>query len=277
MMERIESLLQEYSRSLPHEKKAELESAMWAATPPHERNKGGIGVHLSKILNASIYEISLRHSIWRLGAAGAPIWRELERQMTLGESRRIIQRAKRRAKREGKLSDAIVKEVNIFTDPGGMRPKAKKGRPPGKIGTDGESRDFWSSMRSAAVERFEEQLGEDFPHMERQRMIQNFLSDLDTVFRDHRARIKRAATSQEERRQISRRDLRSACQILNVPIPRVGRLPDMKAAKNKFRKLAREYHPDKNAGDEATSQLFNEVVEAWETLQSYKENMRESN
>lgn len=36
--------------------------------------------------------------------------------------------------------------------------------------------------------------------------------------------------------------------------------------KKAFRKLAREYHPDKNGGDEKKGQLFREINEAYETL-----------
>lgn len=46
----------------------------------------------------------------------------------------------------------------------------------------------------------------------------------------------------------------------------VGRSADDKELKNAFRKLAMQFHPDRNAGDETCEQRFKEINEAYECL-----------
>ncbi len=46
----------------------------------------------------------------------------------------------------------------------------------------------------------------------------------------------------------------------------VGRDADEKAIKSAFRKMAKEYHPDRNQGDDTAEQKFKEINEAYEVL-----------
>ena len=46
----------------------------------------------------------------------------------------------------------------------------------------------------------------------------------------------------------------------------VSKSADEKEIKSAFRKLARQYHPDKNPGDKAAEDKFKEINEAYEVL-----------
>ncbi|HEX7878975.1 MAG TPA: DnaJ domain-containing protein, partial [Candidatus Eisenbacteria bacterium] len=46
----------------------------------------------------------------------------------------------------------------------------------------------------------------------------------------------------------------------------VARDADVDAIKKAYRKLAMQYHPDRNPGDAAAEESFKEATEAWEVL-----------
>ena len=48
----------------------------------------------------------------------------------------------------------------------------------------------------------------------------------------------------------------------------VSRDADEKQLKSAFRKLAKQYHPDANPGDEKAEQKFKEIAEAYEVLKT---------
>ena len=268
MKPRIEEMMEEHPSLTSQKRKAEVEAEIWNAVPAHERSDGGIGRHLAKELDVSIYEVTLRHSIWRVGTAADPIWEKLSGRMTLGQARTVLQRAKKRARREGTLRSAIVEEVKDFERSNGNKLGSGKTSRRSFQEKDGESRKFWSSLRSSVGEWFRGALGEA-PEPVRKRLLKDFMVDMDILFRDHQLRLGRAVATQEEKRRVGRKAVLGACQTLGIDPPGVGKRANMAQAKKKMKSLGREYHPDRNPGDPNVSNLFHEVMEAWKTIQAY--------
>ena len=276
-MTRIDALKERYPTLTSQKDKAEAEADIWNAVPTHERSSGGIGGHLSKVLGTSVYEISLRHSVWRAGSAADPVWERLDGEMTLSTARTVLKKARARARTEGTLRNAILREMEDYDRSDGNKLGSGKTSRRAYQERDGESRKFWSSLRTTVTDWFKSTLREDVPKTETDRLVKEFLVDVDIVFRDHQLRLGRTAAQQEEKKKVGRKAVLSACQTLGVDPPGVGKRPDMIQAKKKMRSLGREYHPDRNPGDPNVSNLFHEVMEAWETIQAYDGNLAERN
>ena len=80
-----------------------------------------------------------------------------------------------------------------------------------------------------------------------------------------------------DRRQIAittNRALRRACEHLGVDPPTRRKKLDLEAAKSKYKKLAAQYHPDRNHSDGAASQ-FKAICESWDVISNYAEQEKE--
>lgn len=64
----------------------------------------------------------------------------------------------------------------------------------------------------------------------------------------------------------SRREFLASCEDLGVPPPAVGKPFNLVAARRKYHRLAREYHPDVNPGNEVQ---FRRAKQAFETIELY--------
>lgn len=68
---------------------------------------------------------------------------------------------------------------------------------------------------------------------------------------------------------------RQACEVLGVVVPKKGWRVDAIAARRAHRKLAAQYHPDRNGGSDRLVAQYQAVNEAWEVIQNYNEQLEE--
>jgi hypothetical protein len=141
------------------------------------------------------------------------------------------------------------------------------------------------------------------PDVENSRKFRSLLNTLTTAFVDHRLEeldesVKRdlvrdfefevRVTYEDLLRKISgfRKELgmtgmdtitfstaKQACEVLGVEPPKKSEQVDAITARRAHRKLASQFHPDRNGGSEKLVAQYQAVNEAWEVIQQYNEQL----
>lgn len=102
-------------------------------------------------------------------------------------------------------------------------------------------------------------------------LVSGFEIEVDSAFTDLLRKLQgiRGNNGARDIVQTRRRDLKRACEFLNIQLPARGGAIDMDAARRAHRKLSAQLHPDlTNNNDQLTGQYI-EVQKAWEIITGY--------
>lgn len=132
---------------------------------------------------------------------------------------------------------------------------------------------FWSDIRQRIIvyaSRSERKIDEA-RFEQRLREFEANLRELVHRFTDNVSRLR-----VHDEPAVSRRKLLDACHTLNMSPPKIGKLADMKVAKNQKRAMVRVYHTDVT-GNESTRSAYEAVIAAFDIIEQYNEQLQGGN
>lgn len=299
----LEEMVEAYKndvRTLTERGKAVREKALWEACMREGAHRSGERKHMRRewlrdVVGVPIKESERRQSLLSVGSAAEPIWEEIEHRNLHPQSasvmltiakvfahdenipmREAVPRAvaSYNARPITIMVDGMVVKKRELSPRGSPRPRAagiRSKRKQEKPAT--EEAPFLNQVRKQLLEHVESQLKHSPPFVA-DLLTRNFRVGLSVLFDDLRRGLKKAIeqdasyvnTASAERKRVV-----AACHTLNVPVPRVGKPVDLKAALLNRRRLAFEYHVDRHGGDTSTAHLYIEVNNAYDTLEKYNE------
>jgi hypothetical protein len=151
-------------------------------------------------------------------------------------------------------------------------PPVEEAQDPPRPRGPGEGREeYWEKIRTMTRAYVNERLSTT-PSTIRDELVTDMEMEMRAALGRIQARVRRlereARSSAPHR---IRKEVLEWCRVLHLGPPGVGKPVDEKELKSRYRKLAREYHPDKTGGDEAMTAVFRSVDEAFLGLTSYNE------
>lgn len=120
------------------------------------------------------------------------------------------------------------------------------------------------------TEKLASYLPPEIPEPERKRLKTMAHREMLTAYETLRSRFRRRAeqTQGEPTLNVSRLKVTTACKVLNLEPPKVGKPVDLEVAKKHQRAAMRAYHPDVNPNGR---EEFQAAVAAYETLVEYND------
>jgi hypothetical protein len=128
---------------------------------------------------------------------------------------------------------------------------------------------MWSTIRNAVVQISLKKAGNEIDPLALEEANGWFEKEIHRVIDGFTTRIRK--NKKKEIVEINRMQYANACKVLGIVPTEVGEEIDVEVAKAAKKSLARRYHPD--AGGESTEK-YQQVIEAYETVDLYAEQMR---
>ncbi len=248
---------------------------------------------LRDMLGVPIKESERRQAIFNVGAIAEPIWHEIEHnEMHPQSAAYVLSDAKRISGQERipleaaitqaledynarpliyRLDGLIVRKREV-SPKGSPRPRslgirAAKAKGPSHEPSHKDA-SLFSRIRKEVLEHVENKLSHS-PAFVADSIANNFTIGLKVLMDELRRDVKNAMhldsgflnmTSSDRKRVLA------ACHTLGVPPPKVDRPVNLTLARQNWRRLAMQYHPDK---DPTTAAMFLKVNDAHDTLKKY--------
>jgi hypothetical protein len=297
----IELLIQRYKQEAPklsQRELAERELFIWQRLLAHkERGGSHYRTWISHNLGADASWVGARSDILALGPFGDELWhRVTHEKMSPSTASWIVREAKRfAAENQVDLSIAISKALGkydkmptvLMTKDGFIIRRSRQGKK-GKVrgpkqnkrlfaktlvGKIDNDRAFWKSIRRQVKDFLIQDLRNSDPIFV-EGLVEEFSIALRQVNEEFRLKIKKAREEdkgRERRSWLSHEEVSKACQTLQIDPP-IGREPvDLKVANRQKRRLLRVYHPDAQGSTDVTREMYHVVLQAYEMLEKYNE------
>jgi hypothetical protein len=140
--------------------------------------------------------------------------------------------------------------------------------------SDDSERTLWNNIRHNIGALVMEKIGEDIEPAT--------LEEINTWFEGELSNLMNAFTKKLRARkttvavEYNRVQYVSACRTLHIDPSDVGKPIDVGPAKSAKKKLLRAYHPDANGGDTSLQHLCDQIVKAYDVVESYAAQMAKS-
>lgn len=297
---RLETLIEEYKRTksnLNERQKAELENEIWfvygtiQGTKKREERRAWF---VSKFEGTQA-EYDHRQSLINAGKEIDPIWRRLNKGMARHTAIRLFREARQRfhsvsfsenpPKDLSLLSsiDEVLKEYDKIeferrTKDGKIHRASKpySGKP-AKNDKDpiNNAQKFFQHVRVLTDEFLKERLKTVDPYFAKE-LSEEYVDWIREGYNDLRKKVlKHRADAKKERvSKIGRIRFQNACEILAIR-GIFGKPIDLMGAKKSKMQRVKQLHPDKNDGSRETEREFQSVVEAYDLLEAYSEQLGE--
>ncbi len=308
-LEELVQLYRETQDTLSEWEKAELENQIWEARFDREgpglsriserrewfRNKFGG--------NCNIYE--KRSALFRSREWTQPIWDKINGGMPLTTAYPLYKRAKELSKVSGdseqKSLEIILKNpraglppipppsgVQVITAPPVIAPKEEpipvihhkkeKINPkeePSETPQISNSKEYFRRMKDLTDSFVKSSLVDIEPYLADQ-LSQEFTGWVREAYDDLRRKVSKhrqeASRTDNPRKRVSRAVFKRACEVLAFQAV-FGKSLDLRAAKRRMITRARDLHPDRRDGSTETVAEYRAVVEAYQVLEQYTDEM----
>jgi len=299
---KVAALLETYRLATSEYDKAVLEQQLWMTLPKEEQEERRRRVWVNRTTGAPRKPVEER---WTLLGAGEPaeaLWERVTREQMplitacerLKEARGLVSDS------DGKLSlkTAVAMRLQEYdtwpmwrTVDGqsyrrkrGGRTKTTSTKTPKTVSVEDAAetpdRQFWGFIREAVRKFSVSDLNKDIDPLIAEKLRQEFELDLRTLCSEHSAKFYRARVAgtkaQSARVSIKPAKLLSACSALSMDPPKHGKPVDLNRAKTQKKKLVRLYHPDIAGGNDGTRGMYEAVINAYETLSEYNQQLTET-
>ncbi len=286
-----DQLLQEYASVTSEKERARIEAEIWDAIPQSRRESNGI-YQLGKLVDQPGRSVRLRHTLWLAGHEIGRLWDLVESGLSLSTAVKVLDDAKKlyidnHISIDQAISNVVAKlesdkvmvvmndKICYKKDQNGVK-KAKKPQPTTQSLEESKYRAFWQELRILIGQHVDQRLNGSDPETA-DRIKKNFEIDMRIVLSDVQQKINRAVKHKvdlAELKKIGRSEIVQACFVLGIDPPRQLHQVDIDVARRKRGLLAREYHPDKHEGSEAMRDKYHEIMESFDVLQRYNDQLR---
>lgn len=264
---------------------AKTERELFDAATPTERASRSCARFIAAMGGGTVYEVERRQTIYLAGAEAEPLWAELDRGMSLSTAANLL----RGARKSGRtLADVLAHyRANGFElrsvggrmfrrkaqgapaeyDPQAIPPAA----PPVEAPSPPAGNTALDRVRSAVREWIAVTIPEGDGELEA--VSETVWAEMRAVIErtEDRLRRLRGRASGAERGP-SRADLREACALLGLPVPKSGQGLDMAIARRAQRRLLAAAHPDTSGSDD-TVDAFHAVNAAFAIVTAYQDHL----
>lgn len=279
--------------SLSEKEKAQAEKEVWDATDHIVRHSYQRREYLAAFLSGTQAKVQVREALLNAGSAVDILWERIHAgKMLPTTAHSLLRRAKGRVELhketlvEGlafvlmdhdSLPIAHTSDGREFRrrNPSSLRrPPAKGERPAKKKGGSDDSKLIFGQIRGMVAAYCAARM-EGLDPIVSERIMQSVSKDLNAVLVEFAGRVYRAAQQEKQEIklmvEIGRREIIEACRVLRMDPPRAGTPVNMSLAKRQKRILARLFHPDANDGSNSFTEQYDEVVKAYEMIESYNQ------
>lgn len=265
-------LLKEWSERKTQHGKALVEERLWASAPAEMRRAMPKYKYLLFIgLPTSAYELENR---MRLLKAPDALWERVEQDMALSTAVTLVTRARREKRTvESMLAEYDSWPVHKHLEGGKVTRRPRLSSMAGVRQLSGaKSRVLndtrWGKLRAILADYVADSLAGAHDET-RARLSLSMERDLKTLIDSWREQISHAQRRlAREVVPTGRREMLNACRVLLIEPPGPGKAPNLERARAQWRRLAKEYHPDKR-GSDVTRAEFENVQAAWQAIRSY--------
>lgn len=212
------------------------------------------------------------HTMFRSGLLGhdawaAPLW-SLIPAVGLGKTYRICIALTKKA-------DRAEEAQRIADNPELARQFKQTRRKPAEKtvrASPAEARNLREKVRAIAHEFAERRLGDLEEKAVRDDVVSAFEIEIEAAVTDFLKRVDRLRRNNGSQAVVQdrKRQVRRACEVLGIKLPKNGGVIDTEAARKQHRKLSGQFHPDRTNGNEQLTEQYLEVQNAWEIIQEYQ-------
>jgi curved DNA-binding protein CbpA len=261
-------LLQQYQNISSLREKTRIEGELWELLSREQRRQFKNRVcFLKQTFGGSQNEYGNRQYLYNAADADV-LWEHLERGTLKLETATRLHRAARRLAIERKttvavaLEDVLAEYARLPKRADGTRVRNGMSRTAKLERANKSTRSFWSSLRKQIANHVRKNLPQgDVTDMET--LWLQLETDIKVAIEDFQNKLrytkKRTEAAQSS---VSRREFREAFETLLLEPPRKNKPIDIDKVRGNKRKLARQYHPDMNAGDDDMRDAYEAVIEA---------------
>lgn len=302
MSQRLITLTEEYKHKkdgLSEQQKAELENEIWfvygtiCGKRREERR-----IWFTSQFGGTQAEYDDRANLVNSGKEVEQLWRRLDKGMLRRTAVMLLREGKQRFHSENfnknktgeiTLTEAIkgvleeydkIEADKIEAAKNAVpKKKAKKAKPDSGKSTSedpaNKSKKFFQSVRTLTDEFLKERLKEVDPYFAKE-ISEEYVDWIREGYDDLRKKVSkhRADAKKERVGKIGRTRFQNACEILAIR-GTFGKPVDLMAAKRCKMQRVKQLHPDKNEGNRETEREFQSVVEAYDLIQEYMEQLGE--
>lgn len=259
--------------------KTRIEEAAWNKLTAEDRLKfRSRPVFVAEVLGGSQNEASNRMNLLNADCTDQ-FWLRIENgTMKIGTAVRLHRKARREAAVKNTPLDEAVNKALARYDKlpqtvDGIRKKKqsshtrldrgprkrRRGRPPKQAGIE---------LRQIIADYVRRQLPEgDLTDVGD--LVAQLEADLKVAVDTFQVRLQHARSRvQKHARSATRQQLREAFETLLIEPPRRGKPIDIELVRKNKRRLAREYHPDMNRGDDSMAEAYRSVIDAAELIEA---------
>lgn len=285
----FERIRDEYLRTrddLTEKEKAELEKLLWSL---HEERAGDRGHrhpwYTREFGGGGGAQFDDRCHLISLGDWVDPLWDEIDKNhMPLTTAIRLARSAKRRALERRVSNKTALQEVLGEYLKGFLRelPDGKWVRvpkPKAKVVREGsdknrhpitDAKQLRATIDAIMAEYLDRQL-KDVDESVKLDLLKDFTFGLRALYEDLSQAVQKQRRLMRDGsflQAVSWNRFRNACEVLGVHVTKTKQ-PDLEDLRKRYRKLAAQFHPDRNNGAENMVKQYHAVNEAWECVKDY--------
>jgi len=280
--------------SLTEKERAVRERAIWAMAKDSHRGEDR-WIALGKITGQDPYSLRNRSDILTAGDCAEPLWVRIHNKEMLPKvGRQLVITARKDSLATKKTMElAILDALKAYDALPHVRvqdgipfrvngPRAKG--EPEKVKflqfNQNQDREFWITFRATLSGYFEKKC-EGLDPSTVELLKRGFETDLKVATEQFLANVRRAQAREKTHAEvaliaITRNKILEACTTLHMDPPSVGKPVDLEKARRQKKSLARVYHPDANGGDESLRSKYIAVIDAFQILEAYSEQINDT-
>lgn len=283
--------------SLTEKERATRERAIWAMAKDSHRGEDRF-IALGKITGQDPYSLRNRSDILAAGDCAEPLWVRIHnKEMLLKVGRQLVITARKDTleKRGTKSMEAAILDAlkaydalpHVRVQDGipfrvnGPRAKGEPEKVKFMQFNQSQDREFWITFRATLSGYFEKKC-EGLDPSTVELLKRGFETDLKVATEQFLANVRRVQAREKSHAEvaliaITRNKILEACTTLHMDPPSVGKPVDLEKARRQKKVLARAYHPDANGGDESLRSKYIAVMDAFQILEAYTEQINDTN